>query len=167
MTRQPARTTQVLGRMADVEGRAAGGYANAERCRLLLGRAEVLDGEDMGSHLAVAEVQGNFMFDPATHRDFLGVRGHFVKLSTCCAVRAALIRLGVVLRCALFTALTLRLPPCQAVLGTGIERNRVGDIVIQGERGAQARNSPNSPGPFLLLLRLNDLPWSPLSDTQT
>lgn len=41
-------------------------------------------------------VQGNFMFDPATHRDFLG-----------------------------------------AILGTGIERSKVGDIIIMGETGAQ------------------------------
>lgn len=60
--------------MAEVEARPAGGYPNAERCRLLIGRAEVLDGEDPGTHVAVAEIQGNFLFDPATHRDFLGVR---------------------------------------------------------------------------------------------
>lgn len=41
-------------------------------------------------------VKGNFMFDSATHRDFLG-----------------------------------------ACLGTGIERSKVGDILVQGEQGAQ------------------------------
>jgi len=40
-------------------------------------------------------VKGNFIFDPATHRDFLG-----------------------------------------ACLGTGIERSKVGDILVQGEQGA-------------------------------
>ena len=40
-------------------------------------------------------VKGNFIFDSATHRDFLG-----------------------------------------ACLGTGIERSRVGDILVQGEQGA-------------------------------
>jgi RNA-binding protein YlmH len=29
-----------------------------------------------------------------------------------------------------------------AILGTGIERNRVGDILVQGERGAQVLTSP-------------------------
>jgi photosystem II S4 domain protein len=41
-------------------------------------------------------VEGNFLFDPATHRDFLG-----------------------------------------SILGTGIERQVVGDILVQGDRGAQ------------------------------
>lgn len=40
-------------------------------------------------------VKGNFIFDSATHRDFLG-----------------------------------------ACLGTGIERSKVGDILVQGESGA-------------------------------
>ena len=40
-------------------------------------------------------VKGNFIFDAATHRDFLG-----------------------------------------ACLGTGIERSKVGDILVQGEQGA-------------------------------
>lgn len=69
----PPSAAQVVGRMAEAEARPAGGYPNAERCRLLVGRPEVLDGEDPGAHLAVAEVQGNFLFDPASHRDFLGV----------------------------------------------------------------------------------------------
>ena len=47
------------------------------------------------------QVSGNFMFDAADHRDFLG-----------------------------------------AVLGTGIERYRVGDILVQGERGAQVLATP-------------------------
>ena len=45
--------------------------------------------------VAALKVQGNFMFDSATHRDFLG-----------------------------------------ACLGTGIERSKVGDIILNGERGA-------------------------------
>lgn len=66
--------SQVIGRMTDVEARPMGGYASAERCRLLLGRTEVLDGEDASTHIGVIEVAGNFLFDAATHRDFLGVR---------------------------------------------------------------------------------------------
>jgi hypothetical protein len=42
------------------------------------------------------QVAGNFMFDAATHRDFLG-----------------------------------------AILGTGIDRRTIGDILVQGEQGAQ------------------------------
>ncbi len=60
-------------------------------------------GELIGSHVweqaegvAALRVQGNFMFDAATHRDFLG-----------------------------------------AILGTGIERSKVGDIILVGETGAQ------------------------------
>ena len=48
----------------------------AERCRIALGREEVLSAlQDDPSQLggvAALQVRGNFMFDPATHRDFLG-----------------------------------------------------------------------------------------------
>ena len=47
--------------------------------------------------LALLDIAGNFLFDPATHRDFLG-----------------------------------------AILGTGLVRDKVGDIIVLGERGAQA-----------------------------
>lgn len=36
----------------------------------------------------------------------------------------------------------MRAAPAQAVLGTGIERSRVGDIIVQGERGAQVVTTP-------------------------
>ena len=45
--------------------------------------------------MAALSVRGNFMFDAATHRDFLG-----------------------------------------ACLGTGIDRRKVGDVIINGEQGA-------------------------------
>ncbi|PRW45323.1 photosystem II S4 domain [Chlorella sorokiniana] len=95
----------VLQRMADVAAVPWGGYPQAERCRLSLGREEALAGaaEDPSQLDSVAAVQcrGNFMFDPATHRDFLG-----------------------------------------ACLGTGIERSKVGDIVVTGEQGCQILCSP-------------------------
>jgi len=124
--------------LGDGGGAAAvvwGGYAQAERCRVVVGPRELLfpptvaaagtdddDGRDgkssssndggsdnRGAHLsaltlaaladagviAACQIDGNFMFDPATHRDFLG-----------------------------------------AVLGTGISRDKVGDIVGVSERGA-------------------------------
>lgn len=99
-----------VGRMADCEARAWGGYERAERVRLVFGRPEVLDGEDDGfaavtdesnGIVALLEVQGNFLFDKADHRDFLG-----------------------------------------ATLGAGIQRDRVGDILVQGERGAQILTTP-------------------------
>lgn len=66
--------------MADVSGVAWGGYPQAERCRLVVGREEALGAlaggpAELGAELggvAAVEVKGNFMFDPATHRDFLG-----------------------------------------------------------------------------------------------
>jgi len=60
--------------LADVEGRPWGGYANAERCRLRVGRPESLDEDSTGlaSCVAAIMVEGNFIFDTATHRDFLG-----------------------------------------------------------------------------------------------
>lgn len=47
--------------------------------------------------MAALEIAGNFLFDTATHRDFLG-----------------------------------------AMLGTGIIRDKTGDVIVLGERGAQA-----------------------------
>ena len=46
--------------------------------------------------VAALEASGNFLFEAATHRDFLG-----------------------------------------ACLGTGLVRGKLGDIILQGERGAQ------------------------------
>lgn len=48
------------------------------------------------------QVKGNFIFDSANHRDFLG-----------------------------------------ACLGTGIERSKVGDILVQGEQGASILVAPD------------------------
>lgn len=73
-----------------------GGYPQAERQRLAIARAELpLDPEQIP--LEVLNITGNFLFDPASHRDFLG-----------------------------------------AILGTGLVRDKVGDIVLLGERGGQA-----------------------------
>ena len=46
--------------------------------------------------ITALDIAGNFLFDPATHRDFLG-----------------------------------------SILGTGIVRDKVGDLIVLGERGAQ------------------------------
>ncbi|KAL4430767.1 hypothetical protein ABPG75_006023 [Micractinium tetrahymenae] len=101
-----ADAMMVLERMADVAAVPWGGYAQAERCRVAVGREEALDGlaADPSQLDGVAAVQcrGNFLFDPATHRDFLG-----------------------------------------ACLGTGIERGKVGDILVTGEQGAQILCAPN------------------------
>jgi len=89
-----------VGRLADAEARPWGGYPHAERVRLRLGRPETLDAEP-AEGVALLVVEGSFMFDAASHRDFLG-----------------------------------------ALLGTGIERSRVGDLVVQGERGAHVLATP-------------------------
>lgn len=73
-----------------------GGYPQAERQRLAIARAEIpLDLSQV--NLAALDIAGNFLFDTASHRDFLG-----------------------------------------AILGTGIVREKVGDILPLGDRGAQA-----------------------------
>lgn len=73
-----------------------GGYPQAERKRIGLSRPDVpLDLSQI--ELAAVDIAGNFLFDTATHRDFLG-----------------------------------------SILGTGITRDKVGDIIVLGERGAQA-----------------------------
>ena len=129
-----------LERAADVAAFPWGGHARAERVRIITGRPETLgepweEGGGVGgrdealddeaaatpregslappadSFRALAsdadgavvflDVRGNFVFDAADHRDFLG-----------------------------------------AVLGTGIERDRIGDIYVNGERGASVLCAP-------------------------
>jgi photosystem II S4 domain protein len=91
-----AEIQRVFSRLTDVQILAWGGYPQAERQRLAIARAELpLDQSQVS--LVVLEIAGNFLFDSATHRDFLG-----------------------------------------AMLGTGIVREKTGDIIVLGERGAQA-----------------------------
>ncbi|HEY9859853.1 MAG TPA: photosystem II S4 domain protein [Candidatus Obscuribacterales bacterium] len=87
---------QAFGRLTEVQVLAWGGYPQAERQRVAIARAE-LPLEASQVEVAALDIAGNFLFDPATHRDFLG-----------------------------------------ALLGTGIVREKVGDIIVLGERGAQA-----------------------------
>lgn len=95
-----------LSRISGVAGGVAfGGFEGAERQRLIVGHPDVIASieaapQETGLVVAV-EIVGNFLFDPATHRDFLG-----------------------------------------ACLGTGIQRDRVGDIIVVGERGAQLVTTP-------------------------
>jgi photosystem II S4 domain protein len=86
---------RVLGKMTEIHCLAWGGYAQAERQRLAIARAELPLDPSMVS-LTPISVSGNFLFDTATHRDFLG-----------------------------------------SILGTGIERQKVGDVNVLGEKGAQ------------------------------
>lgn len=91
-----AEIQRVFSRLTEVQLVAWGGYPQAERQRLAIARAELpLDQSQVS--LTVLEIAGNFLFDSATHRDFLG-----------------------------------------AMLGTGIVREKTGDIIVLGERGAQA-----------------------------
>ncbi|PSO50668.1 MAG: photosystem II S4 domain protein [Cyanobacteria bacterium SW_9_44_58] len=81
--------------LSDIQFVVWGGYAQAERARIGITRAELpLDVSQVP--VAALDVSGNFLFDTATHRDFLG-----------------------------------------AILGTGVVRDKIGDIVVLGERGAQ------------------------------
>jgi photosystem II S4 domain protein len=87
---------QMLSRLTEIEHLSWGGYPQAERQRLAIARSELpLDQSQV--EIAALNIAGNFLFDPATHRDFLG-----------------------------------------ALLGTGLVRDKVGDIIVLGERGAQA-----------------------------
>ncbi len=91
-----AEAQAVLAKLTEASAIAWGGYPQAERQRLAIARSELpLDTDQV--ELAALSIAGNFLFDPATHRDFLG-----------------------------------------SILGTGIVREKVGDILVLGERGAQA-----------------------------
>jgi len=82
-------------RLSSVQWCLWGGYPQAERVRVALAPAQrPLTPADVP--LTLLGIAGNFLFDPASHRDFLG-----------------------------------------AILGTGLVREKVGDILVLGERGAQ------------------------------
>ena len=86
----------ILHNLTEITALPWGGYPQAERQRVGLSRPEIpLDESQVA--LAGLDIAGNFLFDPASHRDFLG-----------------------------------------SILGTGIVRDKVGDIIVLGERGAQA-----------------------------
>ncbi|WP_353932982.1 photosystem II S4 domain protein [Okeanomitos corallinicola TIOX110] len=91
-----AEIQRAFSRLTEVHIFAWGGYPQAERKRVAIARAELPLDESQVAVTAL-EIAGNFLFDTATHRDFLG-----------------------------------------AMLGTGIVREKTGDIIILGERGAQA-----------------------------
>jgi photosystem II S4 domain protein len=82
-------------KLTEVEILVWGGYPQAERQRIGIVRPEI-PLEQTQIPLAALDIAGNFLFDPASHRDFLG-----------------------------------------AILGTGIVREKIGDIIVLGERGGQ------------------------------
>lgn len=91
-----ADTVTVFKRLTDVELVPWGGYPQAERQRIAIARSDIpIDSASV--NVAAVEIAGNFLFDTASHRDFLG-----------------------------------------AMLGTGIVREKTGDVIVLGERGAQA-----------------------------
>lgn len=91
---------RVFNRLTEVQLVAWGGYPQAERQRIAIARSELPLDQSQVSLVAV-EIAGNFLFDTASHRDFLG-----------------------------------------AMLGTGIVREKTGDVIVLGERGAQAIVAP-------------------------
>ncbi len=95
---------EIFSKLTDIDLLAWGGYPQAERQRLGIARSEIpLETSEI--ELAALDIAGNFLFDTATHRDFLG-----------------------------------------AILGTGIVREKVGDIIVLGERGAQVIVVPEMVG---------------------
>jgi photosystem II S4 domain protein len=90
-----AEVKQIFSKLTEVKVLPWGGYPQAERQRVGIYREELFFDESQ-IPLTALDIRGNFLFDPATHRDFLG-----------------------------------------AILGTGIVREKIGDIIVLGERGAQ------------------------------
>ncbi len=91
-----AEAERVFSRLNDIQLLAFGGYPQAERKRIAIARIE-LPLDETQVELTALDISGNFLFDSATHRDFLG-----------------------------------------ALLGNGLVRDKVGDVLVLGERGAQA-----------------------------
>ncbi|MBF2063691.1 MAG: photosystem II S4 domain protein [Calothrix sp. C42_A2020_038] len=95
-----AEIQRSFSRLSEIHLIAWGGYPQAERQRVAIARVELpLDQTQV--QLIALDIAGNFLFDTATHRDFLG-----------------------------------------AMLGTGIVRDKTGDIIVLGERGAQVTVVP-------------------------
>ncbi len=95
-----AEIQRSFSRLTEIHLLPWGGYPQAERQRLAIARSDLpLDQSQV--ELAALDIAGNFLFDTATHRDFLG-----------------------------------------AMLGTGIVRDKTGDIIVLGERGAQVIVTP-------------------------
>ncbi len=90
-----AEVQSIFSKLTEVDILTWGGYPQAERQRVGLSRPDI-PLEQSQIELAALDIAGNFLFDPATHRDFLG-----------------------------------------SILGTGIVRDKIGDIIVLGERGAQ------------------------------
>ncbi|HAC64746.1 MAG TPA: photosystem II S4 domain protein [Cyanothece sp. UBA12306] len=90
-----AEVERIFQGLTELEILPWGGYPQAERQRVGIARCEI-PLENPQIPLAALDIAGNFLFDPATHRDFLG-----------------------------------------AILGAGIVREKIGDIIVLGERGAQ------------------------------
>jgi photosystem II S4 domain protein len=86
---------RIFKNLTDVVLLAWGGYPQAERQRIGIVRSDLPIDRSQIEVIAL-DISGNFLFDSATHRDFLG-----------------------------------------SILGTGIVRDKVGDILVLGERGAQ------------------------------
>lgn len=90
-----AEVNEIFAQLTEVKIIPWGGYPQAERKRVGIHREEIpCDVSQMP--VAALDIAGNFLFDTATHRDFLG-----------------------------------------SILGTGVVREKVGDIIVLGERGAQ------------------------------
>ncbi|MTF38868.1 photosystem II S4 domain protein [Cyanobacterium aponinum] len=101
-----AEVNGIFASLTEVKIVCWGGYPQAERQRVGIHREEVY-ADVTEIPLIALDIAGNFLFDTATHRDFLG-----------------------------------------AILGTGIVRDKIGDIIVLGERGAQAIVTPEI-GEFL------------------
>lgn len=89
-----AQVQSLFERLTEVQILAWGGYPQAERQRIGISRPEIPLEDQV--EVAALDIAGNFLFDTATHRDFLG-----------------------------------------AILGTGVVREKIGDIIVLGERGGQ------------------------------
>lgn len=85
----------LLSKLTELHCVSGGGYPQAERQRIAIARVD-LPLEPTQIELTLLKISGNFLFDPATHPDFLG-----------------------------------------SILGTGLVRGKIGDILVMGERGAQ------------------------------
>lgn len=120
-----------------------------------MGREELLvaakDDSSQLEGVAAIEVKGNFMFDPASHRDFLGAilgTGEGVLCLESLSSDMGFLSMVAVCTCSKFQPPVLHIHLISIILNTdhvtcaGVVRDRVGDILLQGEAGAQILVDP-------------------------
>ncbi|CAI5480641.1 unnamed protein product [Closterium sp. Yama58-4] len=115
----------ILSNMADVTAILSGGYFQAERCRISVGPPELMAAEGVGADVGAAAADGTIDEIPSLAA---GYPGAVAAVRVSGAFKQTSVSHGDFLG---------------AVLGTGITRDKVGDVILLEGEGAQVIISPD------------------------